>query len=147
LNNFQHIPGVDNLITELKQLPVDTMSGDETEYDDDEGSYLVKTRCEWRSKEADDFFEICDALDLSTRFDSSDRPDKGRFPDVRIASNRRDGRPVPPRLPQNLYSADYKENLTASEREDLRMRPTVKFIVPVPLLQYVNMLASLPYFT
>lgn len=117
------------------------MSGDETEYGGDEEPYLVKTRCEWRSKEADDLFAVCDALDLSTRFDSRDRPDKGRFPDVRIASNRCDSRPVPPCLPQNLYSTDYKETLTASEREDLHIRPTFKFVILTPLLQYVHVFA------
>lgn len=131
---YAHIPGISKIIDEVERIPVDAMSGDETDYMDGK-PYLINTKCHWRSKEGDDLFDICDALYMSTRFRSDERPTNGRFPDPRTASTRPDARPAPAGLPSNLYDAQYLFGLTDEEKRKLDMRPDFSFLIPVELLR------------
>lgn len=113
------------------------MSGDETEHDgDDNEPYLVKTKSNWRSKRGDDLVKICDALDMSTRFQSDDRPVTGRFPDPRTPSARVDTRPAPKGSPGNLYLPGYLNDRTDEEQRKLRIQPDFEFVFPVELLRF-----------
>lgn len=122
------------------------MSGDETEHDgDDNEPYLIKTKSNWRSKKGDDLVEICDALDMSMRFQSDERPVTGRFPDPRTPSQRPDTRSAPIGLPGNLYLSEYLNDRTDEERRKLKIQPNFEFAFPVELLRFVlsyNMIFS-----
>ncbi|KJA14981.1 hypothetical protein HYPSUDRAFT_59061 [Hypholoma sublateritium FD-334 SS-4] len=131
---YAHIPGVAEIIDELGHIPVDAMSGDEMDYVDGK-AYLINTKCDWRSKDGDDLFDICDALYMSTRFRPDGRPTNGRFPDPRTASTRPDTLPAPAGLPSNLYNTQYLSGLTDEEKRKLDMRPAFKFLIPVELLR------------
>ena len=110
------------------------MSGDESDHMDGH-SFLINTKCDWRSKEGDDLFDICDALYMSTRFRPDGRPMNGRFPDPRTASTRIDTRPAPAGLPSNLYDAQYLSGLTDEEKRKLHMRPAFTFLFPAEVLR------------
>lgn len=132
---YGHIPEVKKVMKQLELVPTAAMSGDETEYDDDGERSLVTNRCQWRSKEASDLFQICDALDMSSRFSVDDSPDPGRFPDIRKQSNRPDNNRVPKSLPENWYDPQFKDTLTVEERERLDMRPSFSFLLPANVLR------------
>lgn len=110
------------------------MSEDEAEHDNEE-TYWVTSDCIWRSGEMKALVNVLDALDLSMRFQSNERPCKGRFPDPRTPSNRVSTRPAPAGLPANLYSDEYMESLSAAEKIALNMQPKFTFVFPVELLR------------
>lgn len=114
---------------------MDAMSGDETDYDEDGRPYLVTTHCAWRSKEATDLFKVCDALDLSRRFQLDDRPNAGHFPKVRKVSRRPDQRPVPRSLPQNLYDPEFVRSLNEEDLGRLDIQPSFTFMFPTSVLR------------
>lgn len=110
------------------------MSGDE--YEADSKKTFVTSRPVWRSKEARDFYEVCDALSLAAHFTPNNRPTSGRFPAPRILSNRLDGTDVPGGLPENFYDEEYLESLSDEKREGLSIQPKISLKVAVCLLRY-----------
>jgi hypothetical protein len=106
-------------------MPLEAMSGDETDHEADEPRYAI-TQLPWRNPVVRPWFRTFDHLHLSTRFGTDDRALPGQFPHPRIESRRVEGHARAVRgLPVNFYNRDWLESLDTFERTTLNVQPGI----------------------
>jgi len=120
---------------------MDAVSEDERETVDGEEYYFIVQQ-DWRSTEADDLYEILDALHMSTHFSANDRPHSGRFSHIRKSSNRMFEGPAPECLPSNFYKSEYLSGLSEDQKEFLNMKSAADLSFPAKLMRYIAVLCS-----
>ncbi|KDQ22724.1 hypothetical protein PLEOSDRAFT_36655 [Pleurotus ostreatus PC15] len=113
-------------------LPLEAMSGDESDHRPKNSKHYseryIITTLPWRSNapEVKNWFRGFDALHMSTRFLTDDRPGPGRFPHIRIDSTRLESKAPPvPGLPTNFYNPSFLAGLDPLERDQLNIQPSV----------------------
>lgn len=124
--NHKNDEGMAQLASLWETMPVDAMSGDETDHRTGEVRYIV-VKYEWRSSELDDWLKTFDFLHLSTRFTPEGRARRGKFPRPRIRNTARParlGNPVSG-LPENFYDSQWLAGLESYEREELDIQPPI----------------------
>ena len=123
----------------MEKMPIDAMSGDETDHRQGNLNYVVRIPA-WRNPEVEDFFKVLDSLHLSTRFQSNGRAKRGKFPHPRIRS----GRPpitgtFVPGLPANFYDDNWLRSLTKFERSQLKIQPRIDLELSPYILRSVSL--------
>lgn len=107
-------------------MPVDVMSGDESDHRRGERRYIVKT-LEWRNPAISSWLLTFDALHLSTRFNTTNTSKRGNFPVHRIRNTNRPAvaSEAVPGLPSNFYNKRWLETLDQFEHMALSMKPPI----------------------
>jgi hypothetical protein len=111
----------------FEQLPLEAMSGDETDHRGPDRRYNITT-LSWRSPAIRAWMQVLDDLHLSTRFTQGKRTTAGKFPHARVQALGRNERhlDVPVKgLPSNFYNPDWLSSLDDYDRKDLRIQPAV----------------------
>lgn len=110
------------------------MSGDESEHSNGHRRYVVR-KLNWRLDEVMGVLRALDALALASHWTEAGRPKSGKFPHVRIDSDRVEDRDPVPNLPLNFYRPDWLEALDNYERRALNIGKPVKLTVPSRILR------------
>ena len=121
----------------MNKLGVDGMSGDESDHVDGHRRYVVR-KLKWRSGDVTAALRVLDALALVSHWTSDGRPRPGKFPHIRIDSNRTENRDAVRNLPRNFYQEDWLETLDKHELRALNMGKPINLVFPVRLLRYVT---------
>lgn len=120
----------------VSKFPVEVVSEDEREMVERKEHYLV-VKPDWRSSDAENLYQVLDALHMASHFTADDRPRPGRFSHPRTSSRRLYTGPAPPGLPSNLYKRAYLESLTPDELEDLKVQPDTALMFPARIMRFV----------
>jgi hypothetical protein len=123
----------------LNKLGADGMSGDESDHASGHRRYVVR-KLNWRSNEITNVLRVLDALALVFHWTGNGRPKPGKFPHVRIDSDRLEtpGREAVRNLPRNFYNSNWLETLDKYERQALDMGKPVELAVSSRLLRCVT---------
>ncbi len=105
------------------------MSGDESDHSGGHRRYVVR-KLNWRSDEVTDVLRVLDALALVSHWTRDGRPRPGKFPHVRIDSNRVEKRDPVPNLPRNFYRPEWIKTLDKYERRKLHRRKPIELTLP-----------------
>ena len=124
----------------LNKLEVDGMSGDESDHAGGHRRYVIR-KLNWRSDEVTNILRVLDALALVSHWTSDGRPRPGKFPHVRIHSDRVETREPVYNLPRNFYRSDWLNTLDKYECRDLNMGKPVDLTLPSRVLRYVTSLS------
>ncbi|KAH9168267.1 hypothetical protein EDB89DRAFT_1855711 [Lactarius sanguifluus] len=123
----------------LDKLGAEGMSGDESDHTGGHRRYVVR-KLNWRSDEVTRVLRILDALVLVSHWTSDGRPRPGKFPHIRIDSNRVENREPVRNLPRNFYQPEWLDTLDKYERQELKIRKPVDLKLPPGIEQYVKYL-------
>ncbi|KAI9434625.1 hypothetical protein H4582DRAFT_1818480 [Lactarius indigo] len=121
----------------LNKLGVDGMSGDESDHSGGRRRYVVQ-KLNWRSDDVTAALRVLDALALVSHWTSDGRPRPGKFPHVRIDSNRVENRDPVRNLPRNFYREDWLDTLDDYELRELNIHKPVNLALPDRILRYVT---------
>ena len=121
----------------LNKLGAEGMSGDESDHLDGHRRYVV-SKLNWRSDEVTEVLRALDALVLVSHWTSDGRPRPGKFPHVRLHSDKVEERDPVRNLPRNFYQTEWLDTLDKYERRELNMSEPVKLSLPPGLLRYVT---------
>lgn len=113
------------------------MSGDESDHAGGHPRYVIR-KLNWRSDEVTNVLRVLDALVLVSHWTSDGRPRPGKFPHVRIHSDRIETLAAVPNLPRNFYRSDWLKTLDKYERRELNMGKPVDLTLPSRVLRYVT---------
>lgn len=113
------------------------MSGDESDHSGGHRRYVV-WKPNWRSDEVTLVLRMLDALALVSHWTSDGRPRPGKFPHVRIISDKVENRDPVRNLPSNFYAKDWLDQLDQYERRELNIRKPVNLVLPNRLLRCVT---------
>ncbi|KAI9437097.1 hypothetical protein BJY52DRAFT_1130163 [Lactarius psammicola] len=120
----------------LNKLGAEGMSGDESDHSGGHRRYVV-CKLNWRSDEVTHVLRVLDALVLVSHWTSDGRPRPGKFPHVRIDSDRVENRNAVRNLPRNFYRPQWLRTLDKYELRELNMRKPVELLLPSGLSQYI----------
>jgi hypothetical protein len=110
------------------------MSGDESDHSGGRRRYVVR-KLNWRSDEVTNVLRVLDALALVSHWTGDGRPRAGKFPHVRIDSNKVEDRDPVYGLPLNFYKREWLATLDKYERKALNIGKAVKLVLPSRLLR------------
>jgi hypothetical protein len=113
------------------------MSGDESDHSGGHRRYVVR-KLNWRSDDVTAVLRVLDALALVSHWTSDGRPRPGKFPHVRIDSDRVENRDPVRNLPRNFYRADWLNTLDKYERRELNIGKPFTLAFPDRLLRCVT---------
>jgi hypothetical protein len=105
------------------------MSGDESDHSGGQRRYVVR-KLNWHSDEVTNAMRVLDALALVSHWTRDGRPRPGKFPHVRIDSDRAESRDPVPGLPLNFYRSDWLKSLDKYERKQLKVGERVELAFP-----------------
>jgi hypothetical protein len=110
------------------------MSGDESDHGGGHWRYVIR-KLNWRSDEVTNVLRVLDALALVSHWTGDGRPRPGKFPHVRIHSDRIETREPICNLPRNFYRSDWLNTLDKYERRKLNMGKPVDLTLPSRVLR------------
>jgi hypothetical protein len=117
------------------------MSGDESDHSGGHRRYVVR-KLRWRSEAITSVLRVLDALALVTHWTSDGRPRPGKFPHIRIDSDRVEERDPVHNLPRNFYQADWLNTLDKHELRELNMGKSIDLEVPDRILRCVTVVSQ-----
>lgn len=120
----------------LNKLGAEGMSGDESDHLNGHRRYVIR-KLNWRSDEVTHMLRALDALVLVSHWTSDGRPRPGKFPHIRLHSDKVENREPVRNLPRNFYHPEWLETLDKYERRELNMSKSVELTLPPRLSKYV----------
>lgn len=113
-----------------KRMPVEAISGDESDHHQGINRYVV-TKLPWRAAWVHDWMVVFDRLHLYKRFSETGRATPGAFPHIRIlgTGERVDRHCITPPigLPSNFYCPEWLSRQTPAYVQSLEMAAPIDF--------------------
>ncbi|KAI0317088.1 hypothetical protein OF83DRAFT_1172285 [Amylostereum chailletii] len=130
--------GMDStLATAIHSLGYDGMSEDEDEERNGKRRRVVR-KLEWREDSVTAALWVLDALHLSTHWKETGKPKPGKFPEVRVRSNRLDKRAAVPSLPRNFYKPAYLSSLKGWQKRNLGITKAISIKFDEETLEFAR---------